>query len=163
MDLPLALTSGVPIQLVWRAAEGRRHSGGDPAVVHPGDECTLGRNELQGCLGDEIDKVWPSYPPGMGEKKVPRLSPEFVACANRWKGWHSEMTTWATTGCRGAGGQISGVGAPRQAGISQPFAPLQGWRPRFLPWATEPLGELTSSSRVGRGAAPGGGCVEPQM
>lgn len=65
--------------------KGRRRPVGDPAVVQPGEESTLGRDERQGCLGDEMDRIRQLVPLEMKEKEVLRWSPEFLAYASRRK------------------------------------------------------------------------------
>lgn len=39
----MASPPDIPIELFWKEAKGRRRPVGDPAVVQPGDEGTLGR------------------------------------------------------------------------------------------------------------------------
>lgn len=98
---PMASPPDIPIELFWREAKGKKAPRRRPCSGAARRRRHLGQG--MEWTGDRMDRVWTLTPLEMKEE-VSRLSPEFLACASRWNGWHFEMRTLSTMGCWGGKG-----------------------------------------------------------
>ena len=97
----MASPPDIPIELFWREAKGKKAPRRRPCSGAARRRRHLGQG--MEWTGDGMDRVWTLTPLEMKEE-VSRLSPEFLACASRWNGWHFEMRTLSTMGCWGGKG-----------------------------------------------------------